>query len=86
MQRFDMQAELSDIFGHDVDLICLNEADPIIGMQIYKNGNLLNRSGSGLSNYFIKLFEQYIEIKTLRKPMEDDILNRKFGDDSLESR
>lgn len=77
----DIRETLSGILSKDVDLVCLNNANPIIGMQVYKTGKIIWKNGkSDLDRYFMTLISQYIEIKEIRKPMEDAILKRKIHD------
>jgi predicted nucleotidyltransferase len=79
MKLFEMCESLSDFLSRDVDLICLNTADPIIGMQVYKSGRVItNRNNRALQNYFSRLMIDYIEIKEIRKSMEEGILKRKI--------
>lgn len=73
--------DLSALLHKDVDLVCLNTASPIIGMQVYKNGKILVVNDSQeFANYQIRLFVDYAELKELRAPMEKDILKRKYYD------
>jgi predicted nucleotidyltransferase len=77
----DMKESLSEILSRDVDLICLNTANPVIGMQIYKTGKtIFNKNSTALDIFFTNLFIQYIEVKEMRKPMEEAILKRKIHD------
>jgi predicted nucleotidyltransferase len=75
--------ELSVLLHKDVDLVCLNTASPIIGMQVYKNGKLLKVNDTReYAGYQIRLFVDYAELKELRAPMEKNILKRKYYDRS----
>lgn len=74
---------LSGLLCKDVDLVCLNTASPIIGMQVYKHGKVLiiNDHKKYVDNQ-IRLFVDYAELKELRDPMERNILKRKYYDRS----
>lgn len=73
--------DLSALLHKDVDLICLNTASPIIGMQVYSNGkNLLVHDDRKFGEYQMRLFIDYAELKEIRAPMEKNILKRKFYD------
>jgi len=62
-----------------VDLVCLNGASPILGMQVDKNRkNLLTKNPRQYTDYQMELFAQYAELKELRLPMEMAILQRKI--------
>lgn len=75
--------DLSSLLGKDVDLVCLNTASPIIGMQVaIHRKNLLLKNPLAYANYQMFLFTDYAELKELRAPMERDILKRKFYDGS----
>lgn len=77
----DWREEISTLIHKDVDLVCLNAASPIIGMQVYKNGKkLIERDARQYAIYQIMLFSDYAELKELRTPMERDILKRKYYD------
>ncbi len=76
-----LREELSSLLSKDVDLVCLNTASPIIGMQVHNNGKILIvNSSRELADYEIRLFIDYAELKELRAPMEKEILKRKFYD------
>lgn len=76
-----LREDLGSLLHRDVDLICLNTASPILGMQVYKDGkNLLVKDEKELACYYMRLFSDYAELKELRAPMEKDILKRKYYD------
>lgn len=77
----EWREEISSALQKEVDLVCLNTASPIIGMQIYKNGKaLIVKNAREYAIYQMILFSDYAELKELRAPMEKDILNRKYYD------
>ena len=62
----------------DVDLVCLNEAGTIISSQIYKyHQPVLVNDQKKLDKYFMYLLAAYAELKEMRRPMEDHILERR---------
>lgn len=76
-----LREDLSALLNRDVDLICLNTVSPILGMQVYKNGKILEmRNEREFADYQMRLFSEYAELKELRAPMEKDILKRKLYD------
>jgi predicted nucleotidyltransferase len=80
-QLITKREDLSTLLNKDVDLVCLNTASPIIGMQVYKNGKVLQvKNQREFANYQMRLFVDYIELKELRAPMEKNILKRKYYD------
>jgi predicted nucleotidyltransferase len=75
----DWREELETLLHKKVDLVCLNEASPILGMQVAKNRkNILLKNPRQYANYQMKLFSSYAELKELRAPMEANILKRKY--------
>ncbi len=77
----EWREDLSALLETDVDLICLNTASPIIGMQVYKNGkNLKIFNEKEFNKYQMQLFYDYAELKEIRAPMENSILKRDHHD------
>ncbi len=78
-ELIEWQEELESLLHKKVDLVCLNQASPILGMQVAKNcKNLLMKQPRQYANYQMRLFSEYAELKALRLPMERDILKRKI--------
>lgn len=81
LERLDMQQTLSDVIHKDVDLISLNEASPILAMQVTKYGTpLFIRNQRLYDEYEMKLITDYADVKKMREPFENDILKRKLHD------
>jgi predicted nucleotidyltransferase len=79
LDLIELRESLSSVLHKEVDLVCLNTASPIISMQIYKHGKVIINNNSKLyAKYIINLFTDYCDLKILRKPMENAILNRKY--------
>ncbi len=79
LQRLDLQQDLADLLQRDVDLIILNHADPIIAAQIDQNGELLvNKDVRLWDEQRVRILTSYAELKEIRKPMEEGILERRF--------
>lgn len=77
-ELIEWREEIEALIHKEVDLVCLNDASPILGMQVHKNRkNLLIKNPRQYANYQMKLFSQYAELKELRAPMEANILKRK---------
>lgn len=74
-----LKSDLADALHSEVDLICLNTASPIMGMQVLKNGKEIVVHDSRTRDRFVMtLFTDYFDLKRIRKPMEDTILQRKL--------
>jgi predicted nucleotidyltransferase len=81
IKLIEMREHLSDTFNRDVDLICLNTASPIISMQIYKYGKtILKNDPAEYAHYIMDFFTDYFDLKMMRKPLENNILKRKYYD------
>ena len=79
LEMIAVRQELSEQLHKEVDLVCLNTADPILKMQVYQYGKILFKDDEKAYHYYlIKLFNEYMELKELRKPMEEQILKRTF--------
>lgn len=76
-----LRENLADVLKQDVDLVCLNTASPILGMQVHKEGiQLLMKDSRAYAMYQISLVSDYAELKELRALMEKNILKRKYYD------
>lgn len=83
LELWEFHSKLYEIFECNVDLVCLNQVGPIISTQIYKyHVPLLVNDQRKLDTYFMYLISDYAELKELRKPMEDHILERRYYDRS----
>ena len=68
-------AELSSVLQREVDLVVLNQASPILKMQILKKGILLYAVGRKyFSQFFTDTVNQYDDLKRIRKSCEENIL------------
>lgn len=73
--------ELSDLLKKEIDIICLNDASPILGMQVEQNNiPLLTINPLAYEKYKIILYSDYAELKELRAQAEKQILERKYYD------
>lgn len=79
-ELIEWRDEIESLVHKEVDLVCLNDVSPILGMQVAKNRkNLLIKKPREYANYQMKLFSEYAELKELRAPMEKNILKRKVS-------
>lgn len=79
LELWELRQKLAEALECDVDLICLNNADPIIGNQIYQFHQVILLNDSlDLMEYFIHLSSEYAELKEFIQPMEKQILQRKY--------
>jgi hypothetical protein len=67
--------ELSSILQREVDLVVLNQASPVVKMQILKKGILLYACDKKyFHHFFTETVNQYDDLKRIRKNCEDSIL------------
>ena len=72
--QMDEQIELASCLSRDVDLINLNQASPILRMQVLKKGRLvLNRDPKLVNLFFVNTLNEYFDLKQSRKPIEEAI-------------
>lgn len=70
-----MRAKVSEITGRETDLVVLNDASPVLRMQVLKNGKLLKSKDAVIySNFFVKTVKEYDDLKYIRKEAEENIL------------
>lgn len=70
--------DLTDKFDREVDLVALNRIDVIFARQVLEKGRLLFDNNSGLHlKWKMEKLSEYPDFKITRKPIEDNILNRK---------
>ena len=70
----DIKDSLSKLIKKQIDIVILNNASPIIKMQILKNGIPLIRRGSSYEEFFTRTVVEYADLKIVRKEIEDNIL------------
>ncbi len=67
--------KLSDIFKRTADIVLLNDASPIICMQVLKYGKKIYEVDShAVNEFFIKVVTDYADLKIVRRPIEQRIL------------
>jgi len=71
----DLADTLSSLLQKEIDLVVLNDASPVLKMQVLKKGLLLYaRNKKRLHQFFIETVNQYDDLKRIRKNCEDSIL------------
>ena len=79
MELWDLKTALEKVLAVNVDLLCLNDADPIIASQVYKyHQPIAINNSTQLTEYFVQMLSAYAELKEFIKPMEDKILQRRY--------
>jgi len=76
--RFDLALFLSEELGRDVDLVFLNDCDPIIAMQVLANVALiLNNDPACHLRFFMRTISEYLDFKCSRRIIEDHLLDKR---------
>ncbi len=75
----DLRETLSKELKIETDIVNLNNASPIIRMQVLKKGILLLKNNTHAYNdFFVKTVKEYDDLKRTRKEIEDNILRGKI--------
>lgn len=70
-----IKEDLCALLKRDVDVVVLNDASPIIKMQVLKNGILVFEAApNNYSSFYGDTVKQYDDLKLIRKNCEDNIL------------
>ena len=70
-----MKEKISEMFGLEVDIVVLNNASPVIRMQVLKKGALLvNKDHKVYNDFFVRTVNEYDDLKRTRKEIENNIL------------
>lgn len=70
-----IEDEIYKLTGLQVDIVILNNASPIIRMQILKKGVLLKKVNDRIySEFFLKTIKEYDDLKQIRRQQEQNIL------------
>lgn len=70
----DMKFRLEQLTGAPVDVVCLNNASPIVSMQVLKKGKkILDKDGFLTNEFFVRTVNSYADLKIVRRPIEDRI-------------
>ncbi len=70
----DLKDQLSRCAGKEVDVLRLNTASPIIKMQVLRYGVLVKRDKETYNHFFVSTFNEYNDLKYLRKEIEENLL------------
>jgi len=71
----DLREKLSEMLNIAVDIVILNNASPIIKMQVLKKGTLLvNKDPQAYNDFFVNTVKEYDDLKRTRKEIEEKIL------------
>jgi predicted nucleotidyltransferase len=70
-----LREDISEMLGVEVDIVVLNNASPVIKMQVLKKGTLLiNKDQQTYNEFFVNTVKEYDDLKRTRKEIEEKIL------------
>jgi predicted nucleotidyltransferase len=76
IELLQLQEEFTDAIGVQADVVNLDVASPILRMQVLKNGvRVFTRNETRVHAFFVRAINEYDDLKQVRKPIEDNILN-----------
>lgn len=71
----ELKANLENALTNEVDIAILNDASPVLKMQVLKNGILIFKKNDMIYNkFFVDTINQYDDLKRVRKECEKNIL------------
>ncbi len=71
----DLKEDISEMLGVEADIVVLNNASPVIKMQVLKKGTLLiNKDQRAYNEFFVTTVKEYDDLKRTRKEIEGKIL------------
>lgn len=77
LEIFDARTDLEEMLRRDVDLVDLDQAPPILAMQVLKHGRLLvDRNPSRRHDAFSRIVSMYEDVKILRRESERALFER----------
>jgi uncharacterized protein len=77
LEVLDAQGDLAELLGREVDLVDLDRASPILGMQVLRSGRLVvDRNPSRRYAFFSKTVSLYEDVKIGRREAEQALFRR----------
>jgi predicted nucleotidyltransferase len=75
IELLQLQEEFTDALGRQADVVNLDVTSPILRMQVLKNGvRVFTRNETRVHEFFVRTFNEYDDLKRMRKPIEENIL------------
>ena len=76
MRLLELQEDLSTVLKRKSDLVSLNQASPILAMQVLKHGEIVfERSEKAVREFQVRTLFTYFDLKQVRKPIEEALLS-----------
>jgi predicted nucleotidyltransferase len=75
LELLQLQQEFTDVLGIQADVVNLDDASPILRMQVLKYGiRVYTKDVRRVNEFFVRTINEYDDLKRVRKPIEDNIL------------
>lgn len=76
-----LRLELAEVAGCDVDLVFLDEASPILAMEVLRSGTVVDcANGEAFEAFAVRIFTDYADLKITRRPIEERLLRASTHD------
>ena len=76
LRLLELQEVLTTALNRQSDLVSLNQASPILAMQVLKHGKLIfERSERAVREFQVRTLFAYFDLKQVRKPIEEALLS-----------
>lgn len=78
-KQLTFKADLENMARKDVDVIILNNANPILKYQVFKYGKILELKNRNLYEQFlVRSLNEYDDLKMIRRVIEESLSQRKI--------
>lgn len=78
MDVLGLRDRLSALVEREADLVVLNDAGPVIRMQVLKTGIRLRAEKGAYEEFFVRTVNEYDDLKQIRAPIEEAVLRKKI--------
>jgi predicted nucleotidyltransferase len=78
MDVLGLRDRLSVLMEREADLVVLNDAGPVIRMQVLKTGIRLRAEQGAYEEFFVRTVNEYDDLKQIRAPIEEAVLRKKI--------
>ena len=76
LRLLELQEVLTTALNRQSDLVSLNQASPILAMQVLKHGEIVfERSQRAVREFQVRTLFAYFDLKQVRKPIEEALLS-----------
>ena len=77
LEVLSLRAELEGLLGRDVDLVVLDNASPILAMQIVRQGRrVVDNNPTRTADFEARLYSRYADLKRVRAASERALVER----------